>query len=297
MDDMLESYELETVEQIRAVSDELCMRSIKQLALQAMTVTQLAVVLDEAANRLHYHVRELERVGLLHRVETREKGAILEKYYRTVARNMTLPKTLLSSLAPDEALSMLNEVTRPFFQGIARAAEQMMRLAPQDQPEHVFQFRPDSYWMTTEEFAHISQQMQELLRPYERMRGIDGEHELTVLWAAYATAFAGAGQESTADALSQPGSAARCARRGLTVNVGMTIFTRKNLEEYLARGEVRAIYVLGICTFADDIPSELVERVVSGFHHRGKLNASPAVREVLKRKGSEVSKGRGNSQR
>lgn len=286
MDDILETYELETIEQIRAMADELRMRIIKQLTLQAMTVTQLAAVLDEAANKLHYHVRELERVGLLHRVETRERGAILEKYYRAVAKNMTLPKTMLSGLAPDEALEMLNEVTRPFFQGVVRAAGQMVRLAPQDQPEYVFQFRPDHYWMTTQEFAHVSRQVQELFQPYERMRGIDGEHELTVLRAAYTTALAVAGQES----------AARRSRQGLTVNVGMTIFTRKNLEEYLARGEVRAIYVLGICIFADDIPPDLVERVVSSFYHRGKLNASPAVCEVLKRKGGEVSTTGGNPQ-
>lgn len=291
MDDIPAAYELETIEQIRAVADELRMRIIKQFTLQAMTVTQLADVLGVAANKLHYHVRELERVGLVRLVETREKGAILEKYYRAVARDITLPKTLLSGMAPDEAHAMLNEVIRPFFQGMTRAAGQMIRLAPQDQAEQVFQFTPDHYWLTAREFARVSQQVRALLHPYESMRGIDNEQELTILWAGYTTAFAGSEQEADATSLSD--ASHKRPRRGLTLSAGMISFSRQDLEEYLARGEVRTIYILGSCTFADNIPPELVERVVASFHHRGKLNASPEVREVLKRKGGEASKHKG----
>src|SRR6266849_11159178 len=150
MDTILETYEIETIEQVRAVADELRVRIVKQLALQAMTVTQLADLFGEAPNKLHYHVRELERVGLLKKVETREKGGILEKYYRAVARDINMPKTLLSGMAPDEAATMLNEIIQPFFQGITRAAGQMMHLSPEDQPDHVFQFVPGHYWMTAE---------------------------------------------------------------------------------------------------------------------------------------------------
>src|SRR5260370_821871 len=177
MDNILETYELETIEQLRAVADELRVRIVEQLAFQAMTVTQLAELFGEAPNKLHYHVRELERVGLLKKVETREKGAILEKYYRAVARDIEIPKSLLSGVAPDEAVIILNEVIQPYFQGITRAAGEMMRLSPEDRPEHVVQFTPDHYWMTTEEFGQISKQVNTLLQPYEKPRGNAHEHE------------------------------------------------------------------------------------------------------------------------
>jgi hypothetical protein len=41
---------------------------------------------------------------------------------------------------------------------------------------------------------------------------------------------------------------------------------------------------MGYCSFARDIPAELADRAIARFHHRGVLFASPAVREVLKRK-------------
>lgn len=303
MDDILETYDLETIEQVRAVADELRVRIFRQLAFQAMTVTQLAELFGEAPNKLHYHVRELERVGLLKKVETREKGAILEKYYRAVARDLTLPKTLLSGMAPDEAVAMLNEIIQPFFQALTRVAGQMMRLSPEDQPDHVSQFTAGQYWMTAEEFGQVSQQVDTLLQPYERQRGLDHEQEQTVLWMAYTTAFAGTRQD-TAEAVPprvEPPSALSAAfsspqplKQGLILSAGAISFTRHDLEEFLAQGKTRNIYILGSCSFAEDIPPDLVERAVASFHIKGKLNASTAVREVLARKGGEAGKKHGS---
>ncbi|MBA2287282.1 MAG: helix-turn-helix domain-containing protein [Ktedonobacteraceae bacterium] len=300
MDGILEAYDVETIEQVRAMADELRVRIIKQLVLQAMTVTQLADVFGEAPNKLHYHVRELERVGLLKKVETRERGGILEKYYRAVARDINIPKTLLLGMAPDEAAAMLNEVIQPFFQGITRAAGQMMSLSPEAQSEYVFQFAPDHYWMTAEEFGQVSKQMSTLLQPYERPRGIDREHEQTVLHMAYTTLFAGTEQgiaeaATPADLTSSLSatSSSKPPKRRLIIVVGTANFTRYDLESFLAQGEIRTIYILGNCTFADDILPELVERVVASFHIKGRLNASLTVREVLNRKGGEAGKKHG----
>ena len=60
-----------------------------------MTVTQLGDILGIAPARVHYHVRELEKVGLLCPVETREKGGILEKYYQPVAKNISVARRSL----------------------------------------------------------------------------------------------------------------------------------------------------------------------------------------------------------
>lgn len=299
MDDIMETYELETIEQVRAVADELRVRIMKQLVLQAMTVTQLADLFEQAPNKVHYHVRELERVGLLKKVETREKGGVLEKYYRAVAREINMPKTLLSGMAPDEATAMLNEIIQPFFQGSTRAAGQMMRLSPEDQSDHVFAFTPGHYWMTAEEFGQMSRQIQALLQPYEKPRGIDHEQEQTVVWMAYTTALAGTEQDrmEAAPSLADPSSALSAAlsssqplKQGLVLYVGAVSLTHHDLEAFLAQGKARNMYILGNCSFAGDIPPDLVERAIASFHIRGKLNASPAVREVLKRKGREGDK-------
>jgi len=54
--------------------------------LEPRTAKQIATELGENAARLHYHVKELTRVGLLEQVDTRVKGSIVEKYYQPVAK-------------------------------------------------------------------------------------------------------------------------------------------------------------------------------------------------------------------
>src|SRR5947209_5417117 len=106
---MLEQYEIETIEQLRAIADLLRLRIVDVLKEKPMTVTQLGEVLGEAPAKVHYHVRELEKVGLLRLVETREKGGILEKYYQPIARDFSVEKQLLSA-PPDEAVAMMGAI-------------------------------------------------------------------------------------------------------------------------------------------------------------------------------------------
>lgn len=54
--------------------------------LEPRTAKQIATELGENAARLHYHVKELVRAGLLEQVDTRIKGSIIEKYYQPVAK-------------------------------------------------------------------------------------------------------------------------------------------------------------------------------------------------------------------
>ena len=127
---VLERYEIETIEQLRAVADLLRLRIIDLLQKQPMTVTQLGEMMGEAPAKMHYHVRELEKVGLLKLVETREKGGILEKYYQPVARELSVDKALLSAPS-DESLAMLrawlDQITDGYLREVRRTLAQKAR--------------------------------------------------------------------------------------------------------------------------------------------------------------------------
>lgn len=297
MEDFPETYNLETLEQLRAVADELRLRILEQLAHQAMTVTQLAGVLGEVPAKLHYHVRELEKVGLLKLVETREKGGILEKYYRAVAKGINVPGTLFQGMPPNEAAVSLTEIISPFFQGVIGTAQHILRTQAWDNPDQVLYLSPEYYWMTGDEFKHLLQHINDLLKPYKERRGIEREREQALLMMGYtippATDQEAAGVSTPAIAESSSLSAApepaKAPKRETTLVAGVTHYGRKDLEKLLVGGEMLDIYVLGACIFADDVPPDLVERVVHSFHLWGKLTASPEVREVLKRKGGDTS--------
>src|SRR5713101_1619989 len=117
---MLERYDIENIEQLRAVADLLRLRIIDTLVKQPMTVTQLGEMLGEAPAKIHYHVRELEKVGLLKLVETREKGGILEKYYQPIAREISVKKQLFAG-PPDEAMAAIGTLLNQVKEGFQRA--------------------------------------------------------------------------------------------------------------------------------------------------------------------------------
>src|SRR6516165_934722 len=127
---MLESYEIEHIEQLRAIADMLRLRIFEVLQQRPMTVTQLGEELGEAPAKVHYHVRELERVGLLRLVETREKGGILEKYYRAVAGSFLVSNDLLQRTGSDALVAAGHDIVQAIAQSFITALSRAARRQP-----------------------------------------------------------------------------------------------------------------------------------------------------------------------
>jgi DNA-binding transcriptional ArsR family regulator len=101
---------IDTLDALRAFSDPLKLQVIEALRPAPLTASQVARKLGEKANKVYYHVTELERVGLIVAVETRQKGNLLEKYYRP-AGDFFRVDTRLFEKGP-EALSAFYEHVR-----------------------------------------------------------------------------------------------------------------------------------------------------------------------------------------
>jgi DNA-binding transcriptional ArsR family regulator len=242
------------------------LRIIELLQMKPMTVTQLGEELGEAPAKVHYHVRELEKVGLLFLVERREKGGILEKYYQPIAREISVEKSLLSA-PPDEALAMtgawLNQMKDGFQRTLRLALEQK-----DIQPRMALGFT--RLYVTAEEHEHLRKQLMEFVKPYENRRGVEGELEVQSCLIIYP-------QLASAPASSQ----ITLPSTENTQVVGAVDYNRADLEQLLAEGKRLQINVIGICRFADDVDADLANRAIEYFHIVGKLIAPTTVREVL----------------
>jgi DNA-binding transcriptional ArsR family regulator len=263
---MLESYEIENIEQLRAIADMLRLRIIELLQSKPMTVTQLGEELGESPAKVHYHVRELEKVGLLRLVETREKGGILEKYYQPVAREISVAKSLLSA-PPDEALAMTGTLLNQIKDGFQRA----FRLALEQKdmkPRMTLGFT--RMYVTAEEQERLCKQIMELLKPYENRRGIEGELEIQSSLIVYP------------QFISTPASSQiTLSSTENTQVVGAVGYSRVDLEQLLTDDKRLHINVVGVCRIADDVDADLADRAIEYFHLVGKLIASKAVYDVL----------------
>ncbi len=87
---MQETLALTSIDQLQALAHPLRQRVLRLLGGEPRTNKQLASRLETSPGKLHFHVRELERAGLIVLVEERPKGGIIEKYYQATARNITL---------------------------------------------------------------------------------------------------------------------------------------------------------------------------------------------------------------
>jgi DNA-binding transcriptional ArsR family regulator len=287
---MLENYEIENIEQLRTIADIRRLRIIELLAERPMTVTQLGELLGEAPAKIHYHVRELEKAGLLRLVETREKGGILEKYYQPIAREISVEKQLFS--APlDEALATTSKILNQIKEGFQRA----LRFALEQKDERPKIALSSSYiYVTDEEQKQLYKQICDLLKPYEKPRGIAGEQERLNTVLAYPVIAAA---PASLKATTEVGKTGTTDDIGVTVSissesapvlhawsVGVTNISRAELEHALAEDKRLRISVVGLCRFADDIDADLAERAIEQMNLIGKLQASPAVREVVMKK-------------
>jgi DNA-binding transcriptional ArsR family regulator len=104
---------IETLDQLRAISDALRLQILNLLMKEAYTGKQLATLLSISAPKIHYHLKELESHGFIKLVRTEEKNGIIQKFYRAVAYDFKISEDLLPSVRNDTELlqeSMLHSL-------------------------------------------------------------------------------------------------------------------------------------------------------------------------------------------
>lgn len=308
MEEIAETFDIVTVEQLRAMADPLRIRIYDVLVNKPMTATQVGDELDEPAPKAHYHVRELERVGLVRLVETRERSGILEKYYRAIARNLRVPATFFQQASPDEVAEAVNGMFNSIVVGFKTAMSRLIENKVANFDASMLTFSNDVAWMTEDEFRSALQSLQATLKPYLERRGVVGEHEINMTIISYDSRLAR--QENsdggelklpvppTAPSLppmptpppAPPASidsgqdVASSARVRKVVVAGAVSYSRRELQDIADRGEQLNLNVIGYIAIANDVPADLARRVFHRVQYRGVLAAPADVREVLRTK-------------
>lgn len=90
-DELPETFHVTTEEQLRAVSSLTRHRIMAVLRFEPSTITQVAERVGVAKGSSSYHVRLLERAGLVKVVRTRKVRGVTERYYAMAARSIVLP--------------------------------------------------------------------------------------------------------------------------------------------------------------------------------------------------------------
>jgi DNA-binding transcriptional ArsR family regulator len=149
MDDLPETFHVTTDEQLRAVSNLTRHRIMAVLRFEPATITQIADRVGLAKGSSSYHVRLLERAGLVKVVRTRKVRGVVERYYAMAARSIELPDP--GEGGPDVLM---------------RHAVADLEASPADGQRRV---RMAHLRLTDEQFAELGARLNELADEYRKL--------------------------------------------------------------------------------------------------------------------------------
>ena len=92
---------IDNLAQLKSVSDPFRIQLMTMLAEKPKTGQMLADELDIPRAKIHYHLNELLKNGIIHVVKTEEKNSIIQKFYEPVAKKV-VPNIDLLRYSADE---------------------------------------------------------------------------------------------------------------------------------------------------------------------------------------------------
>jgi DNA-binding transcriptional ArsR family regulator len=114
--EQLGSYQINDLEQIKALAHPLRVRIIETLASSdPMTTKQVAELLGEKPTRLYHHVGLLEKAGLIRLTHTRKNRGTTEKYYEAIARQFRAAPELFSKESSEDQINAIRPMIHTIF--------------------------------------------------------------------------------------------------------------------------------------------------------------------------------------
>jgi len=174
---------LSTIEEIKIYSDPYRIQIMNMFNKQGRpsTVKEIADQMGEVPAKVHYHVKKLEKIGLLTIVSTREINGIIAKYYEPFTGEIHLrhedgdkENSPLKQVFRSETLKLLNEMFEQSRQRFMHQAENEDRMFLSD----------ITLYATREEVEQLYKNIIKLCEPYTTKENQQGEHEIFQLFSA-----------------------------------------------------------------------------------------------------------------
>ena len=178
--DIPDAFVISDVPTLKAMAEPIRMAMLNALDEGPATVKEMARRLDVPPTRLYYHVKILERHGLLRVSSKRMVSGIEERSYAATARSWTVADSLLTDPAVSDLLEASFDLTRTEV-GIALA-----RGAVPGDPKGPVPMLTFTHWyLTLDQAETMQRKLIELLEEYGALRPRPGAIEYHGVFAAY----------------------------------------------------------------------------------------------------------------
>ncbi|QWC24738.1 winged helix-turn-helix domain-containing protein [Bacillus haikouensis] len=92
---MKSMFIIKEYDQLKALSDPFRIKLMTRLVEKPYTGQQLSELFEMSRARIHYHLKELEKLGLIEIVKTEEKNGIIQKFFQSVSSGFYPDASLL----------------------------------------------------------------------------------------------------------------------------------------------------------------------------------------------------------
>jgi DNA-binding transcriptional ArsR family regulator len=161
-----------TAEEVKMVFDPLRLRILETIyhTEHEMNVKEIATKIDEAANKVHYHVMKLVNFGVLKLVRTEAINGIIAKYYTNAYDGYVLDPSggskQVYELTKKSLYSNLDMAVLEFKKDMVSYMNLVAEQGKQAQRGLLIGYH--KLYMTKEEKEAVMKQLQELLEQYKK---------------------------------------------------------------------------------------------------------------------------------
>jgi len=167
-------YKISTHEQLKAIADPLRTKMLMNLVKNEYTGQQLAEMLGITRNNIYFHLRELEKHGVIQVVRKEEKNGIVQKYYRATASRFIPEDHLLPSLdLVETSRQVFLETLDATRSQVERAPASSFALDPTHESKRKNIASTYSFYATEESFHAFIEEFKQLMDKHFTMRNAE----------------------------------------------------------------------------------------------------------------------------
>lgn len=171
---MQKIFVLTQIEQLKALSDPLRIKILSRLIEKPMTGQQLSEYLKISRSKIHYHLGELEKNGIIEVVRREEKKGIMQKFYRSVAKSIIPSDELMPYVDSGSVRQLGLEVINRLKKKILKAPLSAFKFRAGSIEDQTSLFSQFDVHMKPEEFASFLVEIETTL---DRIKERDGSGE------------------------------------------------------------------------------------------------------------------------
>lgn len=168
---MQQTMKLTTIDEIKAYSDPYRLKIIAFLKnnREEATVKQIADFFEEVPSKVYYHVKKLERVGIVKLVKTEEIKGIIAKYYSLTAHDFRIENQDIKRKTREIYNSQISMVINDYYE---KSKEKIIG-SIENRDEEDFKsinLNFDELYLTKEEFLVLNSEIKNIISKYKEKR-------------------------------------------------------------------------------------------------------------------------------